>query len=310
MFNNEIKSRYIEEKNFYTILPKNYLEHQFAKLEKYELEKGKDVCCFTVREIREYYKILNLSSLEMIACLNSQLSQYTQWCLQNNLVIDNQNHFLEIDLITMKSCLNPIKLNNKIVSREILINWCNQLPNPKDRFALLGLFEGLKGKDFTEITKLKPENIDGNVLTLSSGRKIKVSNELISYIRDTIEESIYYPCVNKSGSIDKFYNLVDFGYVIKYYQNVHEEPNDFQKGRILYSGIRRSLMYIGVFGNTTTSGISDSGKIHMIKERSNELGITPIDYLYSSHINEIEKQFNCRIVRSSFSLKYGNHLKN
>ena len=36
MYNESIKKRYIEEKSQTTTLPKNYLECQFNKLEKYE----------------------------------------------------------------------------------------------------------------------------------------------------------------------------------------------------------------------------------------------------------------------------------
>ena len=70
MFNQNIKERYIEEKYLTTTLPKGYLECQFNKLEKYETEYDKDVCCFTTREIRTFYKLLNVSSLEILACLN------------------------------------------------------------------------------------------------------------------------------------------------------------------------------------------------------------------------------------------------
>ena len=55
MFNQKIKERYIEEKYFTTTLAKGYLECQFNKLEEYEKEYDKDVCCFTTREIREFY---------------------------------------------------------------------------------------------------------------------------------------------------------------------------------------------------------------------------------------------------------------
>lgn len=309
MFNKEIKERYISEKDQSAILPKEYLKCHFNKLEKYEEESNKDVCCFTVREIREYYKTLNTSSLEYIATLNSQLSQYTQWCLQNNLVVDNQNHFLEFDLNAMKECLNIVKLNKKIVTREEVLRWCEQLPNPKDQFIILGLFEGLKGKDFCDFTKLKPSDVNGNTLSLHNNREIEVSDKLISYIHDSIEETKYYPCIVGTYNLNRIIDLVDFGYVIKYYPNMQEDATDFQKGRVIYNGIRRSLQYIGVFETMTANGLSESGKIHMIKERSEQLGVIPKDYVYSNYIQEVEEQFNCRIVRSSFMLKYGDHLK-
>lgn len=309
MFNNEIKERYIEEKNKSATLPNGYLRCQFDKVEKYERENGKDVCCFTVREIREYYKILNTSSLEFIASLNSQFSQYTQWCLQNNMVIDNQNHFLEIDLGVMRECLNAVTFNKKIVTRENILNWCEELQNPKDQVIMLGLFEGLKGKDFCDFVKLKPEDVNGNVLTLNNGREIKVSNKLISYIEESINETKYYSYSKNEKGHGKIVNLVDLGYVIKFYPNIKEDVSDYQKGRVVYNCISRCLKYIGVFNIVTANSIFESGKIHMIKERSKELNMTVRDYIYSNHIHEVEHQYDCKILRSSFILKYGDHLK-
>ena len=52
------------------------------------------------------------------------------------------------------------------------------------------------------------------------------------------------------------------------------------------------------------NSIYESGKIHMIKERSKELGITPEEYIYSDHIKEVEERFDCKILRKSYMLKY------
>ena len=48
----------------------------------------------------------------------------------------------------MRGCVNKALFNMKIVSKNTILNWVEQLPNPKDQFVLLGLFEGIKGKDF------------------------------------------------------------------------------------------------------------------------------------------------------------------
>lgn len=309
MFNSELKEEYIEERDFDVILPKDYLRTQFDKLEKYEIEYGKDASCFTVKEIREFYKLLNSSSLEYIASLNSQLSQYTQWCLQNNLVIDNQNHYLEFDLRAIRGCLNNVIFNKKIVTREEVLRWCDEIPNPKDRVIILGLFEGLKGKEYVDFTKLKPSDVNGNVLTLATNRKIKVSDRLISYIHSSEYETKYYPCSIKNKGAGKIFDLVDYGYVIKFYPNVNKETTDYQKGRNIYTAIKRCFQYIGAFEKMTPNALCESGKIHMIKERSKELGMTVKDYIYSDYIKEVEEQFNCKVLRSSFMLKYKDHLK-
>ena len=85
LHNEEIKLRYISERNKEVIISSNYLECQFNKTSKMEEELCKDVSNFTVYEITEYYKMLNASSFDTLFVMNSQFSMYTQWCLQKNL---------------------------------------------------------------------------------------------------------------------------------------------------------------------------------------------------------------------------------
>lgn len=305
MFNLELKTRYIEEKSNQAVLPVNYLECQFNKLERIEDELKKDIYDFTVNEIIDFYKSLNISSLEVLAVLNSHLSLYTDWCLQQNLVKDNQNHFLLIDLDVMKGCLNKALLNKKVVSREEVIKWSEQLPNPRDQVILLGLFEGMKGKDFCDFVNLKPIDINGNKITLHNGRKIIISDRLLNYIRESIKENIYY---SVSGSLVKTMSLIDRGYVIKDYPNTRKDTSDFIRGRVIYNSIARSLKYVGVIKFISANNIFDSGKIYMIKKRAEELGITSKEYIYSNHIEEVEYRYNTKIVKSNFWLKYQDYL--
>ena len=95
MYNEERKRRFISEHNVEVTLPNNYLECQFNKISNVEETLNKDLCNFTFYEITEYYKLLNLTSTVSLSVMNSQFSLYTQWCLQQNLVDDGQNHFLE-----------------------------------------------------------------------------------------------------------------------------------------------------------------------------------------------------------------------
>lgn len=305
MYNQELKLQYIKEKKSMSVLPSSYLECQFNKVSKYEEELGKDLHDFTVYEIIEYYKTLNISSLEVLAVLNSHLSLYTQWCLQQSLIVDNQNHYDEISLEQLKGCLNKVLIEKKIVSREQVIDWCEQLPNAKDQVVMLGLFEGLKNKDFADFVNLRPGDVNGNKLKLIDGREITVSDKLIKYIEDSIDEHVYY---SSSGNQTKTMPLVDKGYVIKDYPNTKEGTSAFAKGRIIYNGIARSLKYVGALSYMSANSIHESGKIWMIKERSKELGISTKDYVYSNHIKEVEYRFNCKIVRSVFWLKYEDHL--
>ena len=336
MFNEELKRRYIEEKNENVTVPSNYLERQFTKVEKVEEELGKDVHDFTVYEIIEYYKTMNIVSLESLAVLNSHFSMYTQWCLQENIVKDNQNHFLEIDLEQLKGCLNTAILEKKIVDRKQVIDWCEQLPNPKDQVIMLGLFEGIKGGNFSEFVNLKPSNVSesSDIILLTDTlekkykntnldkdnekqmyeyeviketyREITVSKQLIKYIKNSIEETTYYSCKDLCV---KTMPLIDKGCVIKYYPNTTDDTSYFQKGRIIYNCISRSLKYVGALQYMSANSLAESGKINMIKERSKELGMTARDYIYSNYIEEVEHQYGCKIVKSTFWLKYADYLE-
>ena len=149
-FNEELKKRYLNEKEKSLAITSNYIDVQFRKVSETEYELDKDVSNWTLYEIVEYYKLLNLTSYESLLCLNSIFSQYTQFCLENSLVRDNQNHYLECTREVLAGCINKSILDKKIVSRETILKWVDELPNPKDQFILLSLFEYGKSKDFRD----------------------------------------------------------------------------------------------------------------------------------------------------------------
>ena len=306
LYNEEIKLRFISERNKEAILPENYLERQFRKTSDMEKELNKDLSNFTFYEIIEYYKLLNISSLDSLSVMNSQFSLYTQWCLQENLVKDNQNHFLEINIDIMRGCVNKALFNMKIISKNTILNWVEQLPNPKDQFVLLGLFEGIKGKDFCELLKLKPEDINknNNTAKLFTGREIKISNKLSSIIDECVLETKYYSI---TGNNTKIMPLINRGFIIKDYPNAKDNVSDFFVGRKIYNSIMRILNYFDA-GFMTANSIYESGKLYMINQRAKELRISAKEYIYLDYIKEVEKKYDCKIVRSTFILKYEDYL--
>ncbi|MFR1831835.1 MAG: hypothetical protein ACLSX5_01620 [Lachnospiraceae bacterium] len=306
-FFNEIrKYQYIKEKSEKVIISDYYLETRFKQTEKYENELKKDISEFTYNEIIDFYKRLNATSLDSLVVMNSHFSMYTDWCIQKGLIKDHKNYFTELKREILKECLNKDLTKKKIVTREIILNWVNELPNPKDQFILLGLFEGLKGKNFCELSKAKQNDINGNVAMLYTGRKIKVSKQLLKIIDDCITEDTYYSI---TGHGTKTMPLVDRGYIVKDYPNARIDVSDFQVGRKIYTGITRILNYFDVSDYMTANSVADSGKIHMIKERSKELGISAKEFLKNeNYIKEIEMQYGVRISKSLFCMKYKEYL--
>lgn len=305
MYNEEYKRRFIAERNEEAILPMNYLNLQFEKVSEMETRLNKDVCNFTYYEILEYYKLLNTSSTNLLRVLNSQFSIYTQWCLQQNLVIDAQNHFLEIRTSDYEKCMSKVLFNKQIIPASIIMEWVNELSNPKDQFILLGLFEGIKGKDFCELANLRPEDVQGNTAKLCTGREVIISNKLRYIIDNCITEKFYYPINGKRKA-----QLVDNGFVIKEYCNVADNQSDFQRGRTIYTTISKIFKYFDVYPVVKANSVYESGKIDMIKRCSKELGISNIEFINSDYIEKVEKQYNCIFrTKAEWINKYKDYLE-
>ena len=306
MYNAEYKERFISDREAEAILSKGYLECQFEKVSSMEERLEKDVSNFTFYEIIEYYKLINTHSMNVLQVLNSQFSLYTQWCLQNNLVNDGQNHFLEMRLEDYDKCVNKVLFNLKVVDKNTVLNWVGQLQNPRDQFILLGLFEGIKGKDFCELANLKPEDVNGNIVKLCTGRTIEISNKLKHIIEECVEEVVYY---SATGDRKKTMPLMNRGYVMKDYPNTKDNVSDFQRGRQVYNSTQRIMQYIGVYPSVSANQIYESGKLDMIKTQAAKYGINCTDYIYSEHINEVKEKYNCTILAKSYIIKYKNYLE-
>lgn len=305
MYNESIKKRYIDEKENSTNTPNGYLARMFDKTEHFEEMCNKDVCCFTVYEIMDFYKTINISSLESLVVLNSHLSLYTQWCLQQNLVPDCQNHFDEIDSDTLVKCINRATLDKSIITRKTLELWLGQLNNPSDAFVMYCLFEGIKGQNFCEIYNLKLSDFSGNKVKLCTGREMIVSDRLVELAKIT-DQTIEYHAVSKSNT--KVYPLIDEGYIIKKFHNSKdvEEVNEFQRGRRIYKILLRNFEFLEVADYMKPNSLVDSGKIDYINKRAKELEMSGIQFLESEYIDEIESKYcyDMKRLKISFIRKY------
>lgn len=309
MYNKELKDRYITEKRITTTVADYYFESLFGKTESFEIELDKDVSCFTAYEIINMYKTLSMSSLDMISATNSNLSMYTQWCIQENLVPDFQNHYLEITRSMMPTLLNRVVMDKKIVDRSMVIDWCGQMPNPSDSFCLLALFEGLKGSGYLEISNAKIDDFieeEGNYYYITKNRKVKVSTKLIEYAElsnETLEyQSITHDMIRKT-------ELVDNGKIIKDYPNVRAIETDTIMRRRIQSKLARIFDFLGVLDWMNGNDVRMSGIVFMINQRTKDLGISGQDYIYSkSGMKEIKDQFDFKIVPSVFYDKYNKYL--
>lgn len=304
MFNEEIKERFIKEKTDTVIVPEYFLRHIFSLTEPFEERIGKDISNFTTYEILDMFKTFNFNSFYYLRNISSQLSTYTGWCVSENLVIDCQNHFLEIGKDLILKCINQAANEYKIVSRDTILDWCDSLPNPSDSFLLLALFEGIYGKDYEEIYTATSESIEGNIFHTNTGRDVPISDRLVYYANRSLDTDTYY---SLTGKLKRQVDFVPSDKIIKDYPNIYT-TSQRQLGRRIYNKTSRIFKYLGVDKYMNTYAIINSGIIHFVNVKAKEFGISGEEYLFSDHVEEVKEQFSIRITRSDLATRYKNYL--
>ncbi len=305
MYNENQKQRFIEYKIKNGTTERKIIEYPFDAVCDFEEEKQKDICNFTVNEIFDVYRILN-ASLNTLITINCSLSTYTQWALQEGLVLDNQNHFKVFDYNELLKCVNVNIMDKQIFSREEFISFIEKLNNPRDKFIMLALFEFGSGTNFyKDIYSVRMSDIDVQNQTIKlSNRTVKISKKLIEIAQESDETLKYFydcPATNRESR-----SLIDNGTIIKTFSM--KNMSDRNRGATVYNALKKIFSMLGLYKIINAKVIEESGKLDMIKRKSNELNISAIDYLIQ-HREDIEFQYDCpRIVIKRYVNKYKDYL--
>ena len=155
VMNEYVKKEFIHQREKDVTLYDGLLWRIFEKAKPFEDELAKDLCNFSYYEIKNMYKTWSMTSLETLLNINSQLINYTNYCLRRNLVIDCQNHFGEFNVDSLMTCINKAAKLNRVISRKELLDYFNKFDNYTDRFTMLAFFEGFSGQNHTDIIYAK-----------------------------------------------------------------------------------------------------------------------------------------------------------
>lgn len=261
MYNQEIKEKYLLEVTARNVNIKQWFICKFNQLEQFEIKNGVDASEFQIEEIIEYYKYLSTTSLNSLIVLNSQMGLYSEWCIKNNFTKDRQNHYYEINNDILQGCINPLMAKAKIIDRNDLIDIIDKLPNYSDAFLILAIFEGLGGKDNTNLCDLKIEDFNGNIVKLRDGREIEVSDKLLSLARLSVEEYNFY---DREGNLSKTLKYSeDDDEIIKLMNNSKED--NLLNPRRFYIRLAKISQMLGNPG-ISRHPLNESGRIWFIRE--------------------------------------------
>lgn len=304
MYNEERKKRYIKIKEDAVTLPYRSLELLFEKTEPFEEKNGRDVCEWTTQEIMEYYKYRDAYSLSSLVVCNSNLTQYTNWCLTETLVPDGQNHYQEIRPDMLESCVNKEFLSKLIISREDIVRIIDELSNYTDRYMMLAFFEGICGIRYSEMVNAIIDDIDGGEISLCSGRVIPISDKLKEIAEFAAAEESYQT-YGPSGKCIKYSDLNPSGAIFKVVKKNRPIADDSSMVQIVCQRFVKAVDYLGLPKRMTIKNMILSGKINFIKEIMGR-ECKSIEEVIIDNRDEINARYNIDQIKSSavFLRKY------
>ncbi len=285
-YNAEQKERYFDAREHEYQMIRSVGRVFFSAASEYENMLDKDCCNFTTREILNMYSAYATRSWEQLLNFNSQLKIYTEWCLKEHLVKDNQNHYAEIDKDEIYKCLNLGLKDEMFITREELEKTIkrNKISNVSDQFLCLAFFEGLGSLGYKDFINLMPEQFhDGKVFL--SDRELTVSKLLTKLALESAEEYDKYD----QGKVLKVGYKKDDPSVVKDSANVY---TPLSPGRNLKKMHRRISRIEEAYGKAYGYiGMKNSGRVDMIKRLMAQDSSSDIRETYNIHKEEIEYRY-------------------
>lgn len=284
--------------------PPRWWERLFEKSGLLESKLDKDIYNFTTPEILTFYKYLDLNSFESLMIINTNLVKYGNWALNNNLIVDGQNHFLQISNEVLRDCVNETGINKSVISEEQLQKLMGQVNNPLDKFVIYCIWEGIKGKEYSEILELKMSDINTSTreVTLCTGRVIKVSERFIAIAKETDSEVDYL----SYGEHPKITPLQPSEYIYKLKHN----SKGIYKGRSVYRLITILADDAKISDYVSVNSLFQSGFIYHLNKVAEKNNMSAEEVLNNEEIRkEVVHKYNFNMqVKQRFLLKYRNFL--
>lgn len=222
MYKQNIKEKFLLQ--FDNLDTRKVYETVFKKSEQIENKYNTDIMNFDInmldKFIADYIKPKTKQSARTYCNI---LSSYIQWSIKNNLSKIKENPLENGQSYFEKFVKNQ---NSLYITKDEIDAIIFSLINAQDSFIIKALFEGIQGKQLSELVNLtiqdiiKAENENG-IVFLYDGNKvryIKIDKETITLAKIAHKESKYY---KKNGEVDLSHNvketldLTDSNYILK-----------------------------------------------------------------------------------------------
>lgn len=298
MYNEKVKKEFMLN---YGEGTRKILERIFKISCPAEEDLGKDLFDFSREELRRLFYLFSATTEYSSKVNISWVRNYIDWAIEQGYTrgpnpLDGVSNEWKQQFV--------VKAAKRFWTEDEINQIISKLVNAQDAVIVALLFNGVRGENNSEITKLKKSDIDAEncMLTLTNKngekRKIKVSEQCIALCEKASRERVYdkrngNPSQDvKSETVD----LIDNEYVVRSAKTrlIHTGEAD---GNIVYrrlAAIDRELDGLGLFNPTN---IMNSGMLAMAKklyEKNGKLGKEEYEEIFNQ-FNEKSPQTQKRI---------------
>lgn len=305
-FNPDVKERFLD--TISNPVVKTFSTFPLRKAKKTEEIYNKDLYEMTESQLREAISDFTCTSLQAVMNYVTKIEEYIDWTIEQGYRKSNLNPLSAIDDKTEWSKGLVAQSRNYYFTREDIIDLMDQLANDTDKAVLLALFEGIKGKGFSEILNLRAKDItekDGRYwvkLKEDDGeeRTIQISKLLADTLEDAADQKEY---ISKNGqsSGDHRHETTPFDLDSPY---IFKKTNrGKQGGELTFTFVNRKfVMFKEVFGldHLKSKHITDSGILHMADQIAEDETIT------TSQIIEIANHYDTTYTHIEGGVRHRN----
>lgn len=281
----DIKREFIKEYCRSRIVSETSLNGVLNKISAIERAKKKDIILFSVDEIIEMYKKFNLTSVNTLQNYNNYLKAYCDFIIYKTQ--KGQNNFTLINKDILKGCINESIRKNKYITYSQLQEIEAELLNATDSAILECLWNGIAGKELTDLTYLTKEQVDKDrmEIKLQDGRIIKIYSRLYTLLEEAFDETDYI-CYGDDVKVKKVSGL---GQLYKMRDNAYKD-SDSVRFRWIYRKIMIIRDYVGL-PNMSMKTLQGSGMLHYIKQGMASTNYNLREFLHTEYGIKIMEQY-------------------
>lgn len=196
-YNPELKMAFLED--IEGDITRKIFSSKLSIISKEEHLKGKDLYDMSLREIKDVMYALTATTSTASYGNAIKIKDYIDWMFDHGYKTSNLNPFDSVIDMVEWSKQFVITFRRSFFTRRDILDMCNSLYNYVDKALLLGMFEGINGKGYSEILNLQAKDVtetnDKFYVNLvdneENKRTIEISAVLANYIKAADQEMKY-----------------------------------------------------------------------------------------------------------------------